>query len=142
MGFGRSTFQDMHFSGAARDRQSGVYSDDEYESMSKTDKRTKPKSGMNDQKWKYDETAGERFWQDVEGQTGPRKGGTTRDQDYAKQVWDEFDDFFDFNKQGANQQESPNGSPHGLKDETKGTDYKANVDIEFMDSFKGLKTVS
>jgi hypothetical protein len=101
MGFGRSTFQDMHFSGAARGRSSGVYSDDEYESMSKTDKRTKPKSGANDQKWKYDETAGERFWQDVEGQKGPRKGGTTRDQDHARQVWDEFDDFFDFNKQGA-----------------------------------------
>lgn len=60
MGFGRSTFQDMHFSGAARGR--GVYSDDEYESMNKTDKRTKPKGGANDQKWKYDETAGERFW--------------------------------------------------------------------------------
>jgi hypothetical protein len=32
----------MHFSGQ-RSRQSGVYSDDEYETMNKTDKRTKPK---------------------------------------------------------------------------------------------------
>jgi hypothetical protein len=28
-----------------------------------------------------------------------------------------------------------------MKDETKGSDYKANIDIEFMDSFKGIKTV-
>jgi hypothetical protein len=28
-----------------------------------------------------------------------------------------------------------------MKDETKGADYKANIDIEFIDSFKGLKTV-
>jgi hypothetical protein len=91
----------MHFSSASRSRQqSGVYSDDEeYESMNKTDRRTKPKSGSNDGKWRYDQTAGERFWQDVEGQKSARKGGTTREQDYARQVWDEFDDFFDFNKQ-------------------------------------------
>jgi DnaJ-class molecular chaperone len=107
--------------------------------MSKTDKRTKPKSGMNDQKWRYDQSAGERFWQDVEGQKSARKGGTTREQDYAKQVWDEFDDFFNFKQGGAEAPESD--SPHGLKDETKGADYKANVDIEFMDSFKGIKTV-
>ena len=105
--------------------------------MSKTDRRTKPKSGGNDQKWRYDQTAGERFWQDVEGQKSARKGGTTREQDYARQVWDEFDDFFDFNKQEA----AGGNSPHGLKDETKGADYKANIEIDFMDSFKGVKTV-
>jgi hypothetical protein len=44
----------MHFS-SGRSRQSGVYSDEEeYESMNKTDRRTKPKSGPNDQKWRYD----------------------------------------------------------------------------------------
>ncbi len=75
----------MHFSGQqARGRASGVYSDDEYESMSKTDKRTKPMGGANDQKWRYDETAGQRFWQDVENQKGPGRGGTSREQDFAK----------------------------------------------------------
>jgi len=54
----------MHFSGGQR--QSGLYSDDEYESMSKTDKRTKPKGGPNDQKWRYDSSAGAKFWEDVE----------------------------------------------------------------------------
>jgi hypothetical protein len=28
-----------------------------------------------------------------------------------------------------------------MKDETKGADYKANVDIEFIDAYKGVKTV-
>ena len=56
-------------------------------------------------------------------------------------MWDEFDDFFDFNKQGGSGQQE-NSSPNGLKDETKGADYKANVDIEFIDAFKGIKTVS
>jgi hypothetical protein len=77
MGFGRSTFQDMHFSGSGRRGNSGVYSDDEYENLSKTDKRTKPRQGSNDTKWRYDQSAGERFWQDVEGQTHGRKGGTS-----------------------------------------------------------------
>lgn len=47
-------------------------------------------------------------------------------------MWDEFDDFFDFNDT-TNQ--------HSMKDETKGTDYKADVAISFMDAFKGVKTV-
>lgn len=59
MGFGRSQFNDMHFSsqsGAARAR-STVYSDDEYESMDKSDRRTKPMSGAN-ARWKQDNTKG------------------------------------------------------------------------------------
>lgn len=43
MGFGRNqAFQDYHNAAAAKDRQEGVYSDDEYENVNKTDKRTKP----------------------------------------------------------------------------------------------------
>ena len=52
-------------------------------------------------------------------------------------MWDEFDDFFEFKEGGAN---SGTGSQSHLKDETKGTDYKADVTIEFIDSFKGVKT--
>jgi len=53
-------------------------------------------------------------------------------EDYAKKVWDEFDDFFEFNEQGGD----------GLRDETKGSDYKADAEINFTDSFKGVKTVT
>ena len=44
MGFGRSQFQDMHFSGgSARSRAAqNAYSDDEYENINTNDRRTKP----------------------------------------------------------------------------------------------------
>ena len=49
MGFGRSQFNDMHFSSQSARARSTMYSDDEYESMDKSDKRTKPMSGANAQ---------------------------------------------------------------------------------------------
>ena len=67
----------------------------------------------------------QQFWEDVNKESAK--------EEYAKKHWDEFDDFFEFNS-ANNQQQSH------LKDETKGADYKADVTIEFMDSFKGVKT--
>jgi molecular chaperone DnaJ len=48
-------------------------------------------------------------------------------------VWDEFDDFFDFN-------DRHNDNKSVARDETKGADYKADAEISFMDAFKGVKT--
>jgi DnaJ-class molecular chaperone len=131
MGFGRSQFNDMHFSsqGAARARAT-VYSDDEYESMDKTaDKRTKPMGrDTNGFRQQQGNKGSQQFWQDVDREEAKTK------EDYAKKVWDEFDDFFEFSKQGGN------SNPGHMKDETKGTDYKADVTIDFMDAFKGVKT--
>lgn len=123
MGFGRSQFNDMHFSNqsAARAR-STVYSDDEYESMDKSDKRTKPMSGGGQRR---KQQGSQQFWEDVNKESAK--------EEYAKKHWDEFDDFFEFNSANSQQQSH-------LKDETKGADYKADVTIEFMDSFKGVKT--
>ena len=45
-------------------------------------------------------------------------------------MWDEFDDFFQFNDTSAHS-----------RDDTKGADYKADVEIEFMDAIKGVNTV-
>jgi DnaJ-class molecular chaperone len=126
MGFGRSQFQDMHFSSQqARSRATstaGIYSDDEYQQF--TDRRTRPQGARSEEHHQRDPNASKQFWEDVE-----REGGK---EDHAKRVWDEFDDFFDFNdnKQGGSR-----------KDETKGSDYKADIEIEFADAFKGVKTV-
>ena len=137
MGFGRSQFQDMHFSSQqARSRAaaSGVYSDDEYENLGQN--RARPKSGSSEGKWHYDPNTGQKFWEDVENRgAGGSKGGPKHKDDFAKKVWDEFDDFFDFNE---NQKSTGDTS----RDETKGSDYKADIEIEFIDSFKGIKTVS
>ena len=123
MGFGRSQFQDMHFSSQnarARAASSGMYSDDEYQNF---DRRTKPQ--RSDEQWKHDTRAGKQFWEDVE-----REGQPKSKDDYAKRVWDEFDEFFDFDDKST------------ARDETKGADYKAEISVEFMDAFKGVKTVS
>jgi DnaJ-class molecular chaperone len=86
MGFGRSQFNDMHFTSQAAKARTHVYSDDEYETMQKpTDKRTKP-MGRNATNHNT------QFWEDVEKEAGKTK------EDYAKRVWDEFDDFFEFSK--------------------------------------------
>lgn len=58
MGFGRSQFNDMHFSSRQGAARATVYSDDEYQSMDKHDKRTKPMGGPNNQQWKQDPRAG------------------------------------------------------------------------------------
>lgn len=135
MGFGRSQFQDMHFSSQqARNRASGVYSDDEYESMAGSDKRTKPKSGGTSGGWRHDARAGQGFWEDHTKRTEGESGQKYKE-DFAKKVWDEFDDFFDFN-------DSTQRTKRAEKDETKGADYKADLEIEFVDAFKGVKTVS
>ena len=62
-----------------------------------------------------------------------KQGGNAKEE-YAKKHWDEFDEFFEFNSSSNQQQQNH------MKDETKGTDYKAEVTIDFMDSFKGVKT--
>jgi hypothetical protein len=99
MGINRSsTFSDFNTQGSAahaKGRASGVYSDDEYESV-KTDKRTKPFTG--DQEWKNDPNAGKEFWGNVDDKQDRGYTGDSRNRDeYAKKVWDEFDDFFQFN---------------------------------------------
>lgn len=48
-------------------------------------------------------------------------------------MWDEFDDFFAFS------QERDTGP--STRDDTKGADYKAEVEINFMDAVKGVKAV-
>lgn len=105
-----------------------MYSDDEYESF--TDRRTKPQSGGAGSEWRHDPRAGEKFWEDVNAKENRTK------EDFARKVWDEFDDFFDFSKD-SNKEEKASG----IRDETKGADYKAEIEIEFMDAFKGVKTV-
>lgn len=95
MGFGRSQFQDMHFSSqSARGRASGVYSDDEYDTINRTDTRTKPRRGPNSANWKYDPSGGKQFWEDVKSEENFKKNTTK--EDFAKKVWDEFDEFFSF----------------------------------------------
>lgn len=59
-----------------------------------------------------------------------QRGRTGAKEEYAKKVWDEFDDFFEFTEQVGGDV---------VRDETKGTDYKANVEINFMDSYNGVK---
>jgi DnaJ-class molecular chaperone len=55
-------------------------------------------------------------------------------EDFARNVWDEFDEFFSF-------QNNKDAGP-SARDDTKGADYKAEVEINFMDAVKGVKTVS
>lgn len=51
-------------------------------------------------------------------------------------MWDEFDDFFAFNE-SKDGKEGP-----ASKDDTKGADFKGELEVEFMDAFKGVKVVS
>ena len=131
MGFGRTQFQDMHFSSQSARQRAGVYSDDEYENLH-PDKRTRPKSGTEGN-WSHDAQAGKKFWEDSEARgSGKGKGGQRHRDDFAKKVWDEFDDFFDFND---------NDKRENARDETKGADYKADLEITLNDAFKGVQTV-
>ena len=46
-------------------------------------------------------------------------------------MWDEFDEYFQF---------SDHNQGPASRDDTKGTDYKAEIEIEFMDVINGVKT--
>ena len=121
----------MHFSSQSAKHRAGVYSDDEYENLN-SDKRTRPKSGTEGN-WSYDARAGQKFWEDTEARgSGNAKGGQRHRDDFAKKVWDEFDDFFDFND---------NDKRDSARDETKGADYKADLEISLNDAFKGVHAV-
>jgi DnaJ-class molecular chaperone len=134
MGFGRSQFQDMHFSSQQARQRSGVFSDDEYENINPTDRRSRPKSNTEGN-WSNDARAGQKFWEDTEARgAGGSKGGPKHREDFARKVWDEFDDFFDFNDNDKRTESA--------RDETKGGDYKADLEITLDDAFKGVKTVS
>ena len=59
---------------------------------------------------------------------GDKEQGKDR---FAKNVWDEFDEFFAFHSD----------SGPSSRDDTKGADYKADIDIEFLDAALGVHKV-
>ncbi len=76
---------------------------------------------------KYDPKAGQQFWEEVD-----RQGNKSKEQ-HKKQVFDEFDDFFQFKN------DDHHAGP--TRDDTKGADYKAEVTIEFLEAVKGVRAV-
>ncbi|CDW82025.1 chaperone protein [Stylonychia lemnae] len=127
MGFGKTNMNDFNYNQTARSgsRSAGTYSDDEYQNVYQ-DKRTKPKRdpGYQQNNWQFNEKAGEQFRKDSEDHANAKQHATK--EDFAKKVWDEFDDFFQFNDTNSHS-----------RDDTKGADYKADIEIEFMDAVKG-----
>lgn len=53
--------------------------------------------------------------------------------DFAKNVWDEFDEFFAFHDQ--------RDSGPSARDDTRGADLKADVEVEFLDAVNGVRKV-
>ena len=69
------------------------------------------------------------FWESTEGRQ--RRGRTTYNEskaEYEKRVFDEFDDFFNF---------TDNANYDASRDDTKGADYKADLQIDFVEAING-----
>ena len=73
------------------------------------------------------------FWKEAEESQGRDQDTATWDKErdkenFQRKVFDEFDDFFDFS---SDQGYDP------LRDDTKGADYKTDLNIEFLDAVNG-----
>lgn len=129
-----------------------AYSDDEYEDLSKFQKRrrTKRKPDEDDMGEEPDDFGSENerrrreFWEQAEREgTGYRfgsHGGSGKEdrdaykrakREYEEKVFAEFDDFFQFTD--SNQYDAS-------RDDTRGADYKAELNVSFIDAINGCDT--
>lgn len=132
--------------------RAAAYSDDEYEDMTKHQRRRGPRrsgDGNYDRRWEDDGShfAGmgqrdDKAWKDffeesdergrTHGRDTSRRQRTVYegDGDYETKFFDDFDDFFNFN----------DNSYDATRDDTKGADYKADLEVSFLDSINGCET--
>ena len=114
-------------------------SEDEYYDLYRgrnSDRRTMPGQGGRQQdsdsahfnKWKQ-QRASEQFWKEASGRSSGGAGANK--EQFKKQVFDEFDEFFDFKRQAA--------ESNIARDDTRGADYKLDVDIDFVQAVVGTK---
>lgn len=79
-------------------------------------------------RWKQQRQSDE-FWSKASGK--PKNGESESKEQFKQQVFDEFDEFFDFKRQEAESSVS--------RDDTKGADYKIEVEVDFMQAVLGAK---
>jgi DnaJ-class molecular chaperone len=116
--------------------RAAVYSEDEYDDLSQFQRSRRNKGTMGDEQ-KYgmgseDRNAKREFWEDAEARDQPR-GRTYYNESkaqYEKKIFDEFDDFFNF---------TDNVGYDASRDDTKGSDYKADLVIDFLEAVNGVE---
>jgi len=142
---GSGAFTDYH-SQRKRRANSTIFSDeegntdDEYYDLyrgRKSDRRTMPGRRANRtheeafSQWRQQQAA-DQFWRqsaESETQAGSHRAGSK--EQFRKQVYDEFDEFFDFKRQSAEEGVT--------RDDTRGADLKTEVELEFVDAIIGAK---
>ena len=142
-GFGKrrsrdgGSFRDYH-QHKNRRANSTIFSDDEndadaeeeyYDLYRRKDNRTMPgRDQQNDANmgWRQRKAA-EQFWNDNK----KKKAASSTKEQFRQEVFDEFDEFFDFKRQAA--------ESGVTRDDTIGADLKTEISIEFTEAINGKK---
>ena len=123
--------------------RAAAYSDDEYDDLSQFQRRKRrgakkkeKETSADDFSMGSDKSQDKDFWDEAEDR-GSGEGGRSRKQrtyyneskeQFEKKVFDEFDDFFNFSDQQGYD---------ASRDDTKGTDYKADLTVGFLEAING-----
>ena len=123
--------------------RAAAYTDDEYEDMTKYQRHPRGQGArrhMRDEEdvnydpnhfsnmGKENQEARREFWEEAEKQG--RGSRMDQKQEYKQNVFDDFDEFFNFNDQDYDPS----------RDDTKGADYKAELETSFIDAINGCQT--